>query len=373
MYVLVYWVWVWPVKSVWVHLLGAVLVLGLIPLPFVAWKASMRWHSNISLTSGAIAYLLMAPILWHACWWLVLGVLNGVLWLVVAVFPQWGVHPLTPFAFRAALLSLVGLTLLYSIIETLWLQVRTLVIRTPALPAGSRGLCLVQISDVHLDVYPWSTKSGAIIRKIKQLKPDLILSTGDFLDSRAEQLADQSAAWAEVAAPLGKYAVFGNHEGYRALENGLRFHDAAGFTLLRGRAVRPCAGLVLAGVDDPSVQNELHNEQTCTEEQVSWPAEAAGDEFRILMKHQPSISAWAQKHIHLQLSGHTHGGQIFPFHLLVKLAYPAIEGTLSLPPSFRLHVNRGTGHWGPPLRFLAPPEITRIQLLPEEEESSAAA
>lgn len=366
LHMVVFWVWVRPLKSRWQKWLGAALLAGLIPLPMVAWRTSHAGYSIVSLLSGSVAYLLMAPLFWHACWWLFLQALNGILWLLPGFFPKRSLHPLRPCTFRITLLTLLLLTIAASLVETHWLHVQDITLRTRALPPGSPGLSIVQITDMHLDVYPWNRKSRPVIQKIKTLNPDIIVSTGDFLDTSLDRIAHQAAEWKAVQPPLGKFAILGNHEGYREIENAVRFHEAAGFELLRGQAVRPSDALILVGVDDPAVQHELKSRQTVDETNIDWPSDATGNEFALLLKHQPIVSAWALEHIHLQLSGHTHAGQIFPFHLLVRMVYPAFRGNYFIPPNFLLHVSRGTGYWGPPFRFLAPPEITRIHLLPVE-------
>ncbi|MDR0993057.1 MAG: metallophosphoesterase [Verrucomicrobiota bacterium] len=362
----VYIVWVHPLRSRIVRWLGALFLLVLIPLPGIAWRASHSGHLILSDVAGTIAYLLMAPLLWHACWWLVLLLLNAGLH-VFHLLTGSRIRPLKPRAFRVALLTLLALTIGVSLHETHHIRVAELIIRTPLLPPGAASVRIAQISDMHLDVYPWSRKSAPVLRQLHRLQPDLLLSTGDFLDAPVRFLETEMEAWAAFQPPLGKYAILGNHEGYKPLQNALQFHQAAGFHLLRASTATPLPWLRLVGVDDPAVNRQNGLPDFSNEERLPLPTRAENEVFTLLLKHQPVVSPWAREHVNLQLSGHTHGGQIFPFHFLVALVHPGLSGLHPFSTNGRLYINRGTGYWGAPFRLLAPPEITLITLQPEED------
>lgn len=259
-------------------------------------------------------------------------------------------------AFRAAFLGLIGLTVL------LWIggfhsarhpKVEQITISSDKLPAGFQGLRIVQISDLHLGILIGRQRLDKLLKQIKDLRPDILVSTGDLVDAEAHYLDGLSDALAAYQPRYGKFAVTGNHEQYAGIQHAVDFHSRAGFTLLRGDAVKVTDGVMLLGIDDPAVL-------AGSTEEARALAQTHTDCFVILLKHQPVVDPAVR--FDLQLSGHTHNGQIFPFGLLVRLFYPMIQGSYVLPGGGQLHVSRGTGTWGPPIRILAPPEITLIEL-----------
>ena len=150
--------------------------------------------------------------------------------------------------------------------------------------------------------------------------------------------------------------MIGNHEVYAGLESSLHFLRSAGFTVLRGESVA-AGGIILAGVDDPSAGTD-------GQQSVAVHAPGNTDDYVVLLKHQPVADK--QIPFDLQLSGHVHGGQIFPFGLLTRLVYGVGTGLTRLGDGRLLYVSRGTGTWGPPIRLLAEPEITLITLESEK-------
>ena len=232
-------------------------------------------------------------------------------------------------------------------------RVERVSIHSDKLPPGFPGLRIVQISDLHLGMLIGRHRLDHILGQIQPLQPDLLISTGDLLDAQAEYVDGLSSRFASLHPRYGKFAVTGNHERYVGLEHALDFHARSGFRLLRGETVEVAGVLTLAGVDDPAVLAGPTGEAELL-------ARIPADRFVLLLKHQPVISAGAR--FDLQLSGHTHDGQIFPFGYMVRLLYPIIEGLNPLPAGGQLYVSRGTGTWGPPIRIFAPAEITLIEL-----------
>jgi predicted MPP superfamily phosphohydrolase len=227
-------------------------------------------------------------------------------------------------------------------------------IRSNKLPADFPGLRLVQISDVHLGVLAGRQRLASILRQVAALKPDILVSTGDLVDAQAQYLDGRSEQFAAFRPPLGKFAVTGNHEHYAGLQHAIQFHRNAGFQVLRENGV-DVGGITLFGVDDPAVLGA----QTDDAELLN---RLPKDRFVILLKHQPVVDPKAR--FDLQLSGHTHAGQIFPFGVFVRWVYAMDQGRYDLANGGVLYVSRGTGTWGPPIRFLAPAEITLIELKP---------
>ena len=232
---------------------------------------------------------------------------------------------------------------------------------TPKLSPGHAAFRIVQISDLHLGVLTGEARIQRMVAAINALHPDLIVSTGDLVDMQADHISKFVASLRKLHARYGCYAVTGNHEAIAGIEGALAFTRDAGFTVLssEGRQIGKLVNIV--GVDDPSVIRAAAQPP---------PSEASvlqrfnNGHVTILLKHQPVINKASAPYVDLQLSGHVHGGQIFPFGLLTWLAYRVHMGMSQVAPTTWLYVSYGSGTWGPPIRFLAPPEITVIDIVP---------
>lgn len=251
--------------------------------------------------------------------------------------------------------SLLG----YGIHEAATLPVERLTIETVKLPRDVKTLKIMQISDIHFSPMI-SVEKALLIKNIALAeKPDIIISTGDFLDRSIRNSDEVASVMRSIPAPKGKFAITGNHEFISGLEESIDFIEKSGFTMIRNRTVT-VAGINLAGVDDLSAKRYGYDVKS---DEVKALDESAGNGlYTILLKHQPRVAESSVGRFDLQLSGHTHGGQIFPFTLLVKIAFPYICGDYDLGNGSRIHVSRGTGTWGPPVRFIARPEVTIIEL-----------
>lgn len=258
------------------------------------------------------------------------------------------------------ILAALGL-MAYGVFEAFQIRTETITLTTSKFPAEAKPVRMVQISDVHLGLMNFPGRLKPVLSTITELEPDLLVCTGDLVDGHmlsADAIAHNLKA---LKAPLGKFAVTGNHEAYMRLDAAKTFIENAGFQLLPNQAVHVGRYLAIAGVDDPAA------------DAGTGPGEAqllASDpsqRFTVLLKHRPVLDSESIGRFDLQLSGHTHQGQIFPFHLLIDLFYPLKHGlhaVASSPPG-HLYVSGGTGTWGPPIRLLAPPEITVFNLVPD--------
>lgn len=247
---------------------------------------------------------------------------------------------------------------IYGYFEALNIRTEQITIQTPKLPSGVDRLRIVQISDVHLGLIVRERRLDRMLTIVKQERPDIFVSTGDLVDAQINTMHGFAEKLCEIEAPHGKFAVTGNHEYYAGLTAALAFTKTCGFTLLQGTGR---SGIInIAGVNDPTgVRMGL-------EKPVSEKVLLAGlprDKFTLLLKHQPRIDPEARGLFDLQLSGHTHKGQIFPFTYLSAIPYPMNAGRFDLDDRSVLYVSRGTGTWGPPIRFLAPPQVTVITLV----------
>jgi len=250
---------------------------------------------------------------------------------------------------------------LYGVFDARCIRSESLAIHSAKIPKEAGRIRIVQISDVHVGVLIRGDYLAGILRKVREAAPDLVVSTGDLVDGQGNDLSEAAAQFREIRPRYGKFAVTGNHEFYAGIDEAMDFTEKAGFIPLRGGIATVAGAVDLAGVDDPGIHRSGFQGGPSDREILS---RAGGGRFTILLKHQPLVEQGASGAFDLQLSGHTHGGQIFPFSLITRLVFPFHKGNYRLAGGALLHVSRGTGTWGPPVRFLSPPEITVIDLMP---------
>jgi len=251
---------------------------------------------------------------------------------------------------------------IYGYSEALDIRTERVVVTSRKIPAEIGRITVVQISDVHLGLIVGKERLDRIVREIRKADPDILVSTGDLVDSQIDGMAAMAAAFRELKPRFGKYAVTGNHEYYAGITRALEFTRKAGFTILGGDS-HDVAGIRLAGVADPVA---CRVGAGCADQEKAALASRSPGKFTLLLKHRPTVEKGSRGHFDLQLSGHVHQGQIFPFSLFTRLLYPLSNGLTNLAGGGSLYVSRGTGTWGPPIRFLAPPEITVIELVRPE-------
>lgn len=248
----------------------------------------------------------------------------------------------------------------YGIYEAMNIRTETIVLKSSKI---TRPVRIVQISDVHLGLLIREPRLARILEKVTAASPDIFVSTGDLVDGQTDSLNGVSDLLREIRAPLGKFAVTGNHEFYAGLDRSLDFTKQAGFRVLRGEGTSVAGLINIAGVDDPAVISYGRSREVPERELLSG---LPRDKFTLFLKHRPDVEKSAEGLFDLQLSGHAHKGQIFPFTLIVRLVFPQIAGLYDLSSGSHLYVSRGSGTWGPPIRLLAPPEVTVIDLVPEK-------
>jgi len=283
-----------------------------------------------------------------------LGVRVQGLWLAGGTF-------FGPIPAQARFYLPVALALLmnvYGYIEALNIRVENQTVVTDKLPAGTDRLRLVMISDLHLGASVSEGRLRRVVNLVKKARPDVLISAGDLVDSSNGWSRGEMTIWDELQPRLGKYAVTGNHEMYAGLDRALEETARAGFRLLRGEAVTLGNAVTLAGVDDPAVIGS----RAVVQEARALDG-LSRETYVILLKHRPFIDPASVGRFDLQLSGHAHKGQIWPFTYVTRWYYVKDAGWLDLDRGSRLYVSRGTGFWGPPIRVMAPPEITVIDLV----------
>jgi len=226
------------------------------------------------------------------------------------------------------------------------------------LPPGTPPYRIVQLSDLHLGPTLGEGFLSDVIARTNALAPDCVVITGDLVDSDTGVLGPVVARLADLRAKDGVFFVTGNHEYYSGVDAWLAFLRKLGVRVLRNERVA-VGPIDLAGVDDWSAAHFGNGHGADIPRAL-----ADRDPTRpvVLLAHQPQAVVEAEANgVDLQLSGHTHGGQIFPWGYAVKLVTPYVAG-LYRHRSAALYVSRGTGYWGPPMRVGAPAEITHLEL-----------
>jgi predicted MPP superfamily phosphohydrolase len=271
-----------------------------------------------------------------------------------------------PAAFRLSaltvfLIPLVGAALIsvYGYFEARDIGTEYITLTTPKLPANIERIRIVQISDVHLGLLVREERLGMILARVAEAKPDIFVSTGDLVDGQLAHLNGLAEMLRKIDAPLGRYAITGNHEFIVGIRQSIAFTEEAGFTVLRNSSVVVGDAINLAGVDDPAGR---YYDTAGESPEPKMLGKLDRKRYTVLLKHRPLFDAASTGLFDLQLSGHVHKGQIFPFSLLTKLYYPKHAGLLPVNGSL-IYASRGSGTWGPPMRFLAPPEVTIIDLV----------
>jgi len=343
-------------SKVWLafpHTLGLGLALTLAGLmltfsPLLVWYMERQsWH-GATVATAWVSYTWMGFLFLFFCIGLAFDLGHAFATLLSLKWPLGNVT-----AFRiTGLLALAALG--YGLIEARQIQIEKVNISTPKLATGR--ITIAQISDLHLGMMKGDKFLGSVMDKIRELKPDIVVATGDIIDGQGDDLDALAPGFKAYPPPLGAYAVTGNHEHYAGLDNSLRFLHNAGFTVLRGESA-VAGGIVLVGVDDPGSRDPDQPARLDTRKAL---ASVTRNDFIVLLKHQPVVDD--DTPFDLQLSGHIHGGQIFPFVYLTRLVYGVHTGLTRLTDGRLLYVSRGTGTWGPPIRLFAPPEITLITI-----------
>lgn len=346
-----------PIAVVWKALASAWLAASwlLIPAGMLAHSVSNRVNADRLSWAGMLALGLFSSLfvstLLRDIFLAALGVLgwysaDAVLWSAVA----------SPAL--AGLATLIGFFNARRVARVVQVDVPI-----AGLPAALDGFTIAQISDIHVGPTIKRGYLDAIVDRVNALKPDVVAVTGDLVDGSVHHLAPHTAPLARLQGRHGTYFVTGNHEYYSNAHAWIAEVRRLGLrVLMNEHVVLPHGGasLLLAGVTDytahyfdPSHRSDPH----------AAIAGAPGDVgVKVLLAHQPRTSAAAaDAGFDLQLSGHTHGGQFFPWNFFVPMQQPYVAGLKRLRNMW-VYVSRGTGYWGPPKRFGAPSEITRVRL-----------
>ncbi|MEO6777499.1 MAG: metallophosphoesterase [Kofleriaceae bacterium] len=363
-------------RRFWVRLAIVMLVLG--SAHYYVWSRFVHaphWPAPWS-TLGTIAIILLAPsvpvaailmrrmsreaarpVLWFAYTWFGLAV-----YLLLAAAISHLVVTVAPVGVRAAAIGGIAAAVAvvaYGLVHVrLGPTVKRVRLPLETLPASAAGFTIVQLTDIHIGPSLGRAFATKLTDRVNALEPDLIVLTGDLVDGRVAELAPEVAPLAGLRAKHGVFAVTGNHEYYWNADAWIAHFTSLGIQFLRNAHVA-MPGFTLAGVDDSTSHAMAvgHGEDV---------AKAIADRDPtipvVLLAHHPSTIARAQRAgVELQLSGHTHGGQLLPLGWIARLFEPHLAGLARFGPTW-LYVSEGTGFWGPPLRVGTSCEITHLTL-----------
>ncbi|MDQ3788939.1 MAG: metallophosphoesterase [Actinomycetota bacterium] len=263
----------------------------------------------------------------------------------------------------AAVLAVSAVLVVWGVYEAMRVpRVRRTELTLPRLGPGLDGLTVVVLTDTHygpINRTRWSERTAAAVNA---LNPDIVVHAGDIADGTVAQRLSQAAPLGTITARYARGYVTGNHEYFGEAQEWLDHMASLGWEPLHNRHVVVERGgdrLVLAGIDDATAKAsglDGHGAQL-----DAALAGAPEDAAVLLVAHQPRQVAETAGHVDLQVSGHTHGGQIWPFHYLVRVDQPSVQGLSQHGPT-QLYTSRGAGFWGPPMRIFAPSEITLLTL-----------
>jgi uncharacterized protein len=337
---------------------------GLLGLAFLAAMLVIGAFAQRTASPTIARALAIPAFVWLGLVWLLLSqlvVTDLAAWLASLTGLYRPPDPVEFARWRAAVVGVVAVVLAaWGMFRALGgPRVRRREVHLKGWPAALDGYRLVHISDLHLGPMLGAGFARRLTRQINGLESDLVAVTGDLVDGAASRYRDRVEPLEGLRPRDGVYFVTGNHDHYSGAAEWTEVVTSLGWHALRNRRVDVRGGFQLAGVDDR--QSAMLDG---TGEDLTGVLHGR-DEDRplVLLAHQPLVfTAAADAGVDLQLSGHTHGGQIIPFQLMVRWVYSRFVSGLYRVGDAQLHVSPGTGFWGPPIRVGAPAEITVLEI-----------
>ncbi len=238
-------------------------------------------------------------------------------------------------------------------------RVTCLEIPLRGLPPELDGFSIVQVSDIHYGMLTRNQELSRILGRVTDLQPDMVAITGDLVDESVSHMEEMRVPLSRIKSRHGVFAVTGNHEYYAGVDRAVAIMKGANIKVLRNEILELPGGLQILGIDDLTGSRRMGQGTPDFDRLVS---SLNHQKPSILLYHQPIMfEKTASRGIGLQLSGHAHGGQLFPVIYISKMIYPRTPGLHQIGHSY-LYVSWGVGTWGPPMRFKAPPELVFIRL-----------
>ena len=308
--------------------------------------------------------LIAAVWMGHAFYFFLLALASDLLMTLAKIAglgrKRWVRNPL--FYKRALVFAVAGGVLIiggYALQEARSFRVTRLEIPLRGLPPELDGFSIVQVSDIHYGMLTRNQELSRILGRVNDLRPDMVAITGDLVDESVSHMEEMRVPLSRIKSRYGVFAVTGNHEYYAGVDRAVAIMKAANIRVLRNEMQILPGGLQILGIDDPTGSRRMRQPAPDFQRLVSGidPQKPC-----ILLYHQPiRFEITASTGIGLQLSGHTHGGQLFPVIYISKRIYPNTPGLHKFGDSY-LYVSWGIGTWGPPMRLKAPPELVYIRL-----------
>jgi uncharacterized protein len=330
-----------------------ILVIGLGVVPWLSFLLSHTFENSIGgILAETLGFIGMT--------WLAVLFLTSFCLLVVEILTGFGflLPKLAPSLRGWALIAGAGLSVIALVQGLRPPVVQEYEVRLAGLPPESDGLVLVAVSDLHLGALLGEHWLAARVTQVQAQRPDIVIFLGDIFEGHGAPQEEMLSTLRHISAPLGVWAVNGNHESYGRRADNLHMLEKAGIEVLSNRWVEVRPGLVLAGVDDLTRRRRSGQVGDPIGQALTGRPPGA----TIFLSHTPwQAEAAAGAGAGLMLSGHTHGGQIWPFSYLVRLRYPLLEGRYEVG-GMPVIVSRGMGTWGPRMRLWHPGEILRITL-----------
>ena len=352
---------------------GKILAISIVILGwFAPLLVKIFQHTNIISGSFASVLVFILYSLFGFCFILLCCLLlRDILWYTfyglakIIGYANWNINPknVTVLAYAnniTIILSLaISILAIYGGVKTP--KIQEITYRTPKI---KQEMTFVQISDVHINRYTSVDKIKEIVELANAQNPDAILLTGDIIDDKISKIEPHIEILKGLKSTYGVLASIGNHELYSGINSWLSKFKQMGFWVLFNKGVAlGDSGIYVAGI--PDANTALTNPALNVNFERAL-RNSSDKQYKILLSHNPEfVNYLNNKHFDLQLSGHTHGGQVFPFHLLAKYSNKYLSGEY-LVNGVNLYVNNGAGTWGPKMRLLAPSEITIIKIQPEK-------
>lgn len=310
---------------------------------------------SIAIPLAWIGYFWMAFIVLFFFFGLIFEIIRAA-FLVAKILP-YSSAILRKFSFLLPF-TVSGILVAYGYFEALDIKVEKVLIESDKV---TENIKIVQISDLHMGLIVREGRVKKVIEIIKSLNPDIVVSTGDLVDGQIDKLDGIFNIFNEINPYYGKFAVTGNHEFYAGIDRAVSLTERAGFKLLRNNGVYiKNLNLSIVGIDDPEAKRYGYFLDIS---ELKLLEKFKGSGFILYLKHRPIVNGNSIGLFDLQLSGHTHRGQFFPFSLITEAYYKKQSGFIAHGGKSYLYISRGTGTWGPPVRIFSTPEITLIEII----------
>lgn len=272
-------------------------------------------------------------------------------------------HLHVPLTLRlAAAFAVSAATVLFGVREANNIRTTSVSVATEKLPSGTDRLRIVQLTDLHLGPWVGLPLLRQIVDKTLAADADIVVVTGDLADGKLDGREEELELLRRIKPRYGMFAVTGNHDYYDDIDAAERFMESAGMKVLRSEGVE-AGGILVVGADDKDHMEKKAWGLTSSELLVLSFEREQKDKFLLLLRHRPIVETGTEGHFDLQLSGHTHGGQLFPYLNSRHIIAGHDRGLKKLKSGGYLYVSNGAGFVGPPVRLLAPPEIVVIDLV----------